>query len=199
MKTSPTPRRIAGVDEVGRGPLAGPVVAAAVILSEAAGIAGLKDSKLLTPGKRAQLAGLIRERAVAFALGRAEVAEIDRLNIFQATMLAMCRAVAGLAIRPDMVLVDGTHVPSLDVEAQAVVRGDATVPAISAASILAKVARDGEMERYDARFPRYGFARHKGYPTPGHIAALRRFGACEIHRQSFAPVREVMRNIRFKV
>lgn len=196
MIIRPACRHVAGVDEAGRGPLAGPVVAAAVILSDHAGIEGLKDSKLLAVGARERLAALIRERAVAFAVGRAEVAEIDGLNILQATMLAMRRAVAGLAVAPATVLVDGTHVPTLAIETHAIVRGDATVPAISAASILAKVERDRVMTNYETCYPGYGFDRHKGYPTPEHLAALRRLGACAIHRKSFAPVREVLQMLR---
>jgi ribonuclease HII len=191
--------RVAGVDEAGRGPLAGPVIAAAVILPAAHGIVGLADSKTLAPATRERLARLIRERAVAWATGRAEAGEIDRLNILQATMLAMRRAVEALPIAAESVWVDGPHVPPLKVEARAIVRGDATVPEISAASILAKVDRDREMAECDLRFPGYGFARHKGYPTAEHLEALRRLGACAIHRQSFAPVREVILNFEFNV
>lgn len=179
---------IAGVDEVGRGPLAGPVVAAAVILDPARPIAGLADSKTLSPLRREQLAVEIRAKALAWALGRAEVAEIDRLNILQASLLAMQRAIAALSIVPDQALVDGNRCPLLACPCRAIVRGDATVPAISAASILAKVARDAEMGELHERYPRYGFAQHKGYPTAAHRDALRRFGPCPEHRRSFAPV-----------
>jgi ribonuclease HII len=183
-----TAERVAGVDEVGRGPLAGPVVAAAVILDPERPIEGLRDSKALSPARREALAARIRERALAWALGRAEVEEIDRLNILWASLLAMRRAVALLVPPPTSVLVDGNRCPDLPVPARAVVRGDATVPAISAASILAKVARDAEMVELDARFPGYGLARHKGYPSPEHLLALERLGPSAIHRRSFAPV-----------
>lgn len=179
---------IAGVDEVGRGPLAGPVVAAAVILDPARPIAGLADSKTLSPLRREQLATEIRAKARAWALGRAEVAEIDRLNILQASLLAMQRAIAALSIVPEQALVDGNRCPPLACPCRAIVKGDATVPAISAASILAKVARDAEMGELHERYPRYGFAQHKGYPTAAHRDALRRFGPCPEHRRSFAPV-----------
>lgn len=179
---------IAGVDEVGRGPLAGPVVTAAVILDPAYPIVGLADSKRLSPARRERLADEIRARALAWALGRAEVAEIDRLNILQATLLAMQRAVANLTVRPERVLVDGNRCPALDCPCEAIVKGDATVAAISAASILAKVARDAELGQLHERYPQYGFARHKGYPTAAHLNALWRFGPCPEHRRSFAPV-----------
>lgn len=179
---------IAGVDEVGRGPLAGPVVVAAVILDPAQPIAGLADSKALTPTQREALSQTIRERALAWALGRAEVEEIDAINILQATLLAMQRAVAALNHAPELALVDGNRAPALSCRVQTVVKGDATVPAISAASIVAKVARDAEMCVWDERYPGYGFARHKGYPTPDHLQALDRLGVCPIHRRSFAPV-----------
>ena len=179
---------IAGVDEVGRGPLAGPVVAAAVILDPARPFAGLADSKKLSPARRERLALDIRANALAWALGRAEVAEIDRLNIFQASLLAMRRAVEALPMTPDRVLVDGKHCPPLACPCTAIVKGDATVPAISAASILAKVARDAELRELHDRYPRYDFARHKGYPTAVHREALRRYGPCPEHRRSFAPV-----------
>ncbi len=190
---APDPQPLAGVDEVGRGPLAGPVVAAAVILDPGRPIAGLADSKQLTAGRREELAVLIRERALCWALGRAETEEIDRLNILRATLLAMRRAVEGLSIPPAMVLVDGTHTPEIAYPSRAIVRGDATVAAISAASILAKVARDHEMLRLDDRYPGYGFSRHKGYPTRDHIAALERLGVSPIHRQSFSPVRRLIK------
>jgi ribonuclease HII len=184
---------LAGVDEVGRGPLAGPVVAAAVILDPRRPIAGVRDSKALTPARRAVLCEAIRERAVAWSLGRAEVEEIDRLNILQATMLAMRRAVEGLPLRPERVLVDGDRCPVLSVPVEAIVGGDARVPAIAAASIVAKVARDQEMESLDGRYPGYGFARHKGYPTRDHLEALARLGPSPIHRRSFGPVARVAR------
>jgi ribonuclease HII len=182
--------RLAGVDEAGRGPLAGPVVAAAVILDPQRSIAGLADSKRLAPDERERLAGLIRTQALAWALGRAEVEEIDRLNILQASLLAMTRAVEALALAPDEALVDGNRLPRLACPARAIVRGDATVAAISAASILAKVARDAEMVALDARYPGYGLAQHKGYPTAAHLAALDRLGVSAIHRRSFAPIRQ---------
>jgi ribonuclease HII len=180
---------LAGVDEAGRGPLAGPVYAAAVILDPRRPIAGLADSKVLPPSVRETLAGQIRERAMSWALGRAEVEEIDRLNILQASLLAMQRAVAGLSRAPVLVLVDGVQTPSLTCPVRAVIGGDATVPVISAASILAKAARDAEMRRLDTLYPGYGFARHKGYPTRDHLQALSLLGACPIHRRSYAPVR----------
>ncbi len=179
----------AGVDEAGRGPLAGPVVAAAVILDPCRPITGLADSKKLTPVQRAELDAEIRAHALAWCVASATVEEIDHLNILGATMLAMTRAVEGLSCRPERVLVDGNRLPDLPCPGQAVVGGDARVPAISAASILAKVARDREMERLDRRHPGYGFARHKGYPTREHLAALERLGPCPAHRRSFAPVR----------
>lgn len=189
----PGSRYIAGVDEAGRGPLAGPVVAAAVILDEANPIAGLADSKVLSPARREQLALLIRERALAWAVAEAQVEEIDRLNILQATLLAMQRAVAGLRIAPGMVLIDGNQLPALACEAKAIVKGDATVPAISAASILAKVARDRTMSGLEAECPGYGFAKHKGYPTRDHLAALERLGVSRHHRTSFSPVRNLIK------
>ena len=179
---------IAGVDEAGRGPLAGPVVAAAVILDPARPIVGLADSKQLSPARRERLATEIRAKALAWALGRAEVAEIDRLNILQASLLAMQRAVTALHIAPEKVLVDGNRCPQLACPCQAIVKGDATVPAIGAASILAKVARDAELRELHDRYPQYDFARHKGYPTAAHLDALRRHGPCPEHRRSFAPV-----------
>ena len=182
------PFLIAGIDEAGRGPLAGPVVAAAVILDPARPIAGLADSKILSATRREQLAVEIRAKALAWALGRAEAAEIDQINILQATLLAMQRAVANLSIAPDHALVDGNRCPALACSCQAIIKGDATEPAISAASILAKTARDAELRQLDARYPQYGFARHKGYPTAAHREALRRYGPCPEHRRSFAPV-----------
>lgn len=181
---------VAGVDEVGRGPLAGPVVAAAVVLDPARPIAGLKDSKALLPAEREALAAAIRERAVAWALGRAEVAEVDRINILRASLAAMRRAVEALAIGVRVAYVDGNIAPTLSCPAVAVVGGDAKVPAISAASIVAKVARDAEMVAVAAQYPAYGFECHKGYATPRHLAALRRFGPTPLHRRSFAPVAE---------
>jgi ribonuclease HII len=183
---------VAGVDEVGRGPLAGPVVTAAVILDPARPIAGLADSKILTEAKREALYDIITRDALAWSLGRAEVEEIDRLNILQATMLAMQRAVAALDPQPQHVVVDGNRCPVLPCTSEAVIKGDATVPAISAASIIAKVTRDREMVAMDATYPGYGFAQHKGYPSPAHLAALEQFGVTPIHRRSFAPVRRIV-------
>ena len=183
---------LAGVDEVGRGPLVGAVVTAAVILDPARPIVGLADSKKLTAARREALAREIREKALAWALGRAEPHEIDELNILHATMLAMQRAVAALPVQPSDVLIDGNRVPALSMPARAVVKGDATVPAISAASILAKVARDAEMAALHERHPGYGFASHKGYPTPAHLDALQRLGPLPEHRRSFAPVRALL-------
>jgi len=183
---------IAGVDEVGRGPLAGPVVTAAVILDPQRPIAGLDDSKKLSEKKRDAFDEMIRECALAFAFGRAEVEEIDALNILQATLLAMRRAVVALSVAPGAVVVDGNRTTDFGLPVEAVVGGDARVPAISAASILAKVARDAELIVLDARFPAYGFAQHKGYPTPAHLAALAAHGASPAHRRSFAPVRKVL-------
>lgn len=178
----------AGTDEVGRGPLAGDVVAAAVILPPEAGIAGLDDSKRVSAAQRLVLSVLIRERALAWAIGRASVAEIDRLNILQASLLAMQRAVTALAVQPEMVFVDGNRCPLWHYRSRAVVGGDGLVPSIAAASILAKVTRDGEMETLDQQYPGYGFARHKGYGTRAHLEALAALGPCPIHRRSFAPV-----------
>ncbi len=180
----------AGIDEAGRGPLAGPVIAAAVILDPARPLAGLNDSKLLTARQRDRLEAEIQAGALAWALGRAEVEEIDRLNILQATLLAMQRAVAALDPAPQRALIDGDRCPCLACPAQAIVQGDRKVAAIAAASILAKVARDREMEALDALYPGYGLARHKGYPTRDHVEALRRLGVAPIHRRSFRPVRE---------
>lgn len=180
---------VAGVDEVGRGPLAGPVVAAAVIMHPRRPIDGLADSKKLSEAKRQRLDGIIRQRAYAWAIGRAEVDEIDTLNILNATLLAMRRAVLGLPSPPNEVLVDGNRCPDLPFPCRAIVRGDSSVPAISAASIIAKVYRDAEMVENDKLYPGYGFARHKGYGTAQHLAGLKTLGATEIHRQSFAPVR----------
>jgi ribonuclease HII len=186
----PRPLLTAGVDEAGRGPLAGPVVVAAVILDPARRIRGLADSKVLSAARREILDARIRERAVAFSVISVGVAEIDRYNIFQATMLGMARALAALAPAPMLALVDGTHVPkNIQCSGRAIVDGDALEPAISAASILAKVARDRIMCELDERYPGYGFARHKGYSTPEHFCTLLRLGPCPEHRTSFAPVR----------
>jgi len=181
---------ICGVDEAGRGPLIGSVFAAAVILDPARPIAGLADSKKLSEARREALAPLIREQALAWCIASASAQEIDQLNIFQATMLAMSRAVAGLQVLPDKALIDGNKVPKqLLVPAEAIVKGDAKVQEISAASILAKTARDAEMIALDAIHPQYGFARHKGYPTAEHLKALAEYGALAEHRRSFGPVR----------
>ena len=188
----PPERRRAGVDEAGRGPLAGPVYAAAVILDPRRRIRGMDDSKKLSEATREALAPVIRERALAWGIGIASVEEIDRINIFQATMLAMRRAVEALAVAPDEVLVDGKHCPQVSCVARAIVDGDAKVAAISAASILAKTARDAEMRALHERFPQYGFDRHKGYATAEHLEALRTYGACEVYRRSFSPVRDVL-------
>lgn len=181
--------RVAGVDEVGRGPLAGDVVAAAVILPQDLSLSGLDDSKKLSAAARQRVAEEIRAGAVAFALGRASPAEIDTLNILQASLLAMRRAVSALAVEPRFILVDGNRCPPWTWPSIAVVGGDARVPAISAASVLAKVCRDAELDALDAQYPGYGFAEHKGYPTPAHLAALARLGPSPVHRRSFAPVR----------
>jgi ribonuclease HII len=183
---------VAGVDEAGRGPLAGPVVAAAVILDDLHPIRGLNDSKKLTPLRREKLYDEIRAKALCCSVAQASVEEIDRLNILQATLLAMRRAVEGLRLTPAKVLVDGNRLPVLGVLAEAIVRGDATVPAISAASILAKVTRDRWCAELDQRFPQYGFASHKGYGTAEHLAALRAHGACPEHRRTFSPVAQVL-------
>ncbi|MBD1550487.1 ribonuclease HII [Pseudomonas typographi] len=184
--------RVAGVDEVGRGPLCGPVVTAAVILDPARPITGLNDSKKLTEARREVLFGEICDKALSWCIARAEVDEIDQLNILHATMLAMQRAVAGLHITPRMAMIDGNRCPKLAVPSTAVVQGDAKVPAIAAASILAKVSRDREMAAFDLIYPGYGLAAHKGYPTPVHLEALARLGATPIHRRSFAPVRAAL-------
>ncbi|MFP4611093.1 MAG: ribonuclease HII [Thiohalophilus sp.] len=184
--------RLAGLDEVGRGPLAGPVVAAAVILDPARPIPGLLDSKRLSEARREQLAAQIQDQALAWAVARAGVAEIDRLNILQASLLAMQRALAALDPAPLEALVDGNRCPELPCPAQAVVKGDNCVPAIMAASILAKVSRDREMVALAGRYPGYGLEKHKGYPTRAHIAALQRLGVTDIHRRSFGPVRKLL-------
>jgi ribonuclease HII len=183
----------AGIDEAGRGPLAGPVMAAAVILDLARPIAGLADSKQLSARRRDLLEVEIKEKALAWAVARAEVEEIDTLNILHATMLAMQRAVAALSPAPLLALIDGNRCPSpLPCRAEAIVRGDQTVPAISAASILAKVARDRELLKLEEQYPGYGFAKHKGYPTKDHVAALEKLGVTPIHRRSFEPVRRML-------
>jgi ribonuclease HII len=183
---------VCGVDEAGRGPLAGPVFAAAVILDPLRPIEGLADSKKLTSRQRDALAIEIRSRVTAWAVASASVEEIDAINILQASLLAMQRAVAGLTVTPQQVLVDGLHPPRLAVPVQAIVRGDATVAAIAAASILAKVARDAEMLALHYRHPQYGFDRHKGYPTNAHLQALREHGVSSVHRRTFAPVRMLL-------
>lgn len=180
---------IVGVDEAGRGPLAGDVVAAAVVLGDPVPLDGLADSKTLSAGRREALAAQLYARAPAVALGRASSREIDTLNILQASLLAMRRAVAALGLRPDLVLVDGNRLPLWDYPAEAVVRGDASVAEIAAASIVAKVARDAHMRALHQCWPVYGFDRHKGYPTRAHLEALERHGPCPQHRRSFAPVR----------
>ncbi len=182
---------VAGVDEVGRGPLAGDVVAAAVILAESPP-EGVADSKMLTPERREALAERIRDEAVSWALGRATVAEIDELNILQASLLAMRRAVEALPIQPSLVLVDGNRLPRWPYEARAIVKGDLTEPSIGAASILAKVQRDAEMLALHEHYPAYGFDRHKGYPTKAHLAALETAGISPVHRRSFGPVRRLL-------
>lgn len=186
------PGLVAGVDEAGRGPLAGPVVAAAVILDDLQPIDGLNDSKKLTARARDRLFDEIRAKALCFCIAEASVAEIDEFNILQATMIAMRRAVEGLRLKPVKVLVDGNRLPRLNIQAEAIVKGDAKVKAISAASILAKVHRDRLCDTLHESFPHYGFDGHKGYPTAAHIEALKQHGACEHHRRSFAPVREVL-------
>ena len=183
---------IAGVDEVGRGPLAGAVVTAAVILDPEKPIDGLDDSKRLTEKRREALAPLIRAHALSWSLGRAEPEEIDQLNILQATLLAMQRAVEGLSIQPQHALIDGNQMPTLACPATTIIKGDQSVAAIAAASILAKVARDHEMVEMDKQYPGYGFAKHKGYPTKQHQEALMKLGACTIHRRSFRPVQLVL-------
>ncbi|MGR6439843.1 ribonuclease HII [Proteus mirabilis] len=188
----PKANLIAGVDEVGRGPLVGAVVTAAVILYPANPIQGLMDSKKLTEKKRNALYDEIKEKALCWAIGRAEPEEIDKLNILWATMKAMERAVAGLSITPDMVLVDGNRCPNLPMASQAVIKGDSLVQEISAASILAKVTRDREMEQLDKLYPDYGFAKHKGYPTAFHMEKLASLGATPYHRKSFAPVKRAL-------
>ncbi|WOG30408.1 ribonuclease HII [Endozoicomonas sp. 8E] len=184
--------KVCGVDEVGRGPLCGPVVTAAVILDPDNPIAGLNDSKKLPEKKRDALFEEIKEKALAWSIGRAEVHEIDELNILHATMLAMQRAVAGLSVKPELALIDGNRCPDLPCPAEAVVKGDGSVPEIGAASILAKVTRDREMVELEKHYPGYGIAGHKGYPTKVHMDALKKLGATPIHRRSFKPVREAL-------
>ena len=179
---------IAGIDEVGRGPLAGPVVAAAVILDPTNPIEGLKDSKKLTVKRRTELAEIIKAKAKCYAYGRAEAAEIDEINILQASLLAMQRALNNLPIKPDHALVDGIHCPNLPCSVEAIIKGDSKIPAISAASIIAKVLRDNEMIEFEEIYPGYGFAAHKGYPTKQHILAIQQLGITPIHRRSFKPV-----------
>jgi len=191
------PGLMAGVDEAGRGPLAGPVVAAAVILDDLQPVRGLADSKVLSARQRDLLYDIVRARALCVSVGMASVEEIDTLNILQATMLAMQRAVLGLRLIPHRVVVDGNRLPSLSVPAAAVVKGDALVSEISAASIIAKVERDRLCAGLHAAHPQYGFDVHKGYPTPAHLAALKRHGACAVHRRSFAPVRACERQFPF--
>lgn len=183
---------IAGVDEVGRGPLAGPVVAAAVILDPNRPIEGLADSKKLSEKRRESMDLIIRENALAWSLGRAEVEEIDRINILQASLLAMKRAVEALEISPSHALVDGNRSPDLACSVEAIVGGDSSEPVISAASIIAKVARDREMVELDLKYPGYGLAKHKGYPTKAHIEALQHLGVTEIHRRTFGPVKRLI-------
>ena len=190
-----TPGLVAGVDEAGRGPLAGPVVAAAVILDDQQPIAGLADSKALTATRRERMFDEIRAKALCCSIAEASVDEIDRLNILQATLLAMRRAVQGLRLKPVRVLVDGNRLPQLDMPAEAIVKGDAKVAAISAASILAKVTRDRWCAELHAQYPMYGFAGHKGYGTAEHLAALQAHGACPQHRRSFAPVARALQAV----
>ena len=183
---------IAGVDEAGRGPLAGPVIAGAVILNPKKPIQGLMDSKKLSEKRRDELYDDIINYALAWAVGRASVEEIDEINILQASLLAMRRAVMNLSVAPNLALIDGNFCPMLDCKAQAIIRGDQTEPAISAASIIAKVTRDREMVLLDKKYPGYGFAKHKGYGTAMHLQAMESLGVCEIHRRSFAPVAKVL-------
>lgn len=186
------PVGLCGVDEAGRGPLAGPVCAAAVILDPAKSIAGLNDSKKLSEKARERLAFIIKSDSLAWAVAFASVEEIDRLNILQATMLAMQRAVAGLGMQPQVIWVDGNRCPDWDYPSRAMIDGDALVPSISAASILAKTARDAAMLELHGRYPAYNFAGHKGYGTPAHLKALKQHGPCPAHRQSFSPVKEML-------
>jgi ribonuclease HII len=183
---------VAGVDEAGRGPLAGPVVAAAVILDISRPIPGLDDSKKLSALRREYLAELIKKNSLAWAIGRVDHVEIDKINILQASLMAMKIAIENLSISPEHVLVDGNKCPKISCKIDAIIGGDRLVPAISAASILAKVSRDKEMVEFDCIYPGYGFAKHKGYPTRDHIIALNKLGICEIHRRSFAPVKRLV-------
>lgn len=185
---------ICGVDEAGRGPLAGPVYAACVVLNDAYAIDGLADSKKLSEKKRNALEFEVKKHAKAWAISYASVQEIDQLNILQASLLAMKRAVESLPFTPDLVLIDGNQSPRLHCPMQTIVRGDSLIPEISAASILAKTARDAEMQRMHKHYPQYGFDKHKGYPTKAHLAALQQYGTCEIHRQSFVPIRTLQFN-----
>ena len=188
----------AGVDEVGRGPLAGAVIAAAVILDPKQPIDGLTDSKKLTEKRRNELALVIKSRALAWSIGRAEVEEIDQINILQASLLAMQRAVERLSIKPEHCLIDGNRCPQLNCTSEAIVKGDLKEPAISAASIIAKVERDNEMIKFDSIYPGYGLAKHKGYPTKAHLEAIQSIGVTEIHRRSFAPVRRILEHSTIK-
>lgn len=183
---------IAGVDEVGRGPLVGDVVTAAVILDPNNPIEGLNDSKKLSEKKRLALLPEIKQKALAWSVGRCSPREIDELNIFQATMVAMQRAVEGLSVKPDFVLIDGNKIPQLPMDAEAVVKGDLRVAQISAASIIAKVVRDQEMEELDKQYPQFGFAKHKGYPTKAHFEAIEQHGVIDEHRRSFGPVKRAL-------
>ncbi|HJS38525.1 MAG TPA: ribonuclease HII [Burkholderiales bacterium] len=191
MRAAPE-RLVCGVDEAGRGPIAGPVFAAAVLLDPRRPIEGLRDSKLLSPGRRTALALRIRSDALSWAVASASVEEIDRLNVLRATLLAMRRAVEALERPAEEAWIDGTHCPDLSCPVRAIVGGDSSVPQISAASILAKTERDAEMLRLHAQFPQYGLDRHKGYPTPEHLARLAEHGVCAIHRRSFAPVQRAL-------
>ncbi len=186
------PKLTAGVDEVGRGPLAGAVVAAAVILDPGNPIEGLTDSKKISEKKREYLSALIKERALSWALGRAEPEEIDEINILQASLLAMKRAVDGLSVPPTHCLIDGNRCPELSCTSEAIIKGDLKIESIGAASIIAKVARDNEMKELDKQYPGYGLAQHKGYPTKAHIEALEQLGVAKIYRRSFAPVRKML-------
>jgi ribonuclease HII len=192
FERSAAAERICGVDEAGRGPLAGPVFAAAVILDPGRPIDGLRDSKQLSAARRERLTECIRAQCIAWAVAEASVAEIDELNILQASLLAMRRAVAALSVEPEFAFVDGNQMPRLTIPGRAIVAGDALEPAISAASILAKTSRDARMCAHDHEHPGYGFARHMGYATAEHLECLRRLGPCALHRRSFAPVRELL-------
>lgn len=189
-----TVRIICGVDEAGRGPLAGPVVAAAVILDMNNPVNGLADSKKLSEKKREKLSIDIKKYSVSWSIGRAEVEEIDDINILQATLIAMKRAVQGLTVTPDLVRIDGNQEPALPLLMETIIRGDESIAEISAASILAKVTRDLEMQGLDSLYPQYGFRKHKGYPTKAHVAALEEFGPCPVHRKSFGPVKRLLMN-----